>query len=329
MQWKSYSILFFSVVLFSACEFKNATVSIETDIDSALVVIDNEEVGFAPIKHLLSAGKHHLKVMAPGTPDAVYVDTIVLQKNSNSVIKVALALQMLFSSQQMVYVEGGSFLMGCSEEQSKVCEDDEKPLHRVMVNSFYISKYEVTQAQWRAVMKTDPPQLYIKGCADCPVERVSWYEAQAFISTLNNLVGRSYRLPTEAEWEFAARGGHQSRGYFYSGGNVIDRVAWYKGNSQSKSIPVGLKAPNELGIYDMSGNVWEWCYDWYDSTHYSTPHNGVIDLGSPNGVYRVLRGGSRLIDPHYSRISNRSKMIPGYSYSNFGFRLVIDSLSKN
>ncbi len=187
---------------------------------------------------------------------------------------------------EMVHVEGGTFRMGATSEQEDDADSDEKPVHSVTLSSYYIGKTEVTQALWQAVMGSNPSNF--KG-ADLPVECVSWNDCQEFIKKLNRLTGRNFRLPTEAEWEFACRGGNNSRGYKYSGSNDIDNVAWYDGNSGDQTHPVGTKAPNELGIYDMSGNVWEWCSDWYaDYTSYSQTN----PKGSQSGSYRVNRGGS-------------------------------------
>ncbi len=182
----------------------------------------------------------------------------------------------------MVFVKGGTFLMGSDEY------DESKPIHKVTLSDFYIGKYEVTQKEWENVMGSNPSSF--KG-ANRPVENVSWNDVQEFIKKLNAKTGENYRLPTEAEWEYAARGGNKSRGYEYSGSNSIDEVAWYNGNSNSETHEVGQKQPNELGIYDMSGNVWEWCSDWYDENYYKNSPSR-----NPQGVLtetnRVFRGGS-------------------------------------
>ena len=174
---------------------------------------------------------------------------------------------------EMIAVQGGTFTMGCTPEQGSDCWNNEKPAHQVTVSDFYISKYEVTQAQWTAVMgtivrqpisKTFPLMCIGEEGDNYPMCCVSWEEVQEFISRLNTLTGKQYRLLTEAEWEYAARGGKKSRGYKYSGSNTLENVAWYIENSNDEIHPVGTKSPNELGIYDMSGNVGEWCNDWYE-----------------------------------------------------------------
>jgi sulfatase modifying factor 1 len=220
---------------------------------------------------------------------------------------------------EMVDVKGGAFIMGCTSEQSD-CQDDEKPARKVTVSSFSIGKYEVTQAQWRAVMGDNPSHFL--GCDRCPVEQVSWDDVQKFISKLNQLTGKEYRLPTEAEWEYAARGGSQSKGYQYSGSNNIDSVAWYGDESDGKTHTVGSKSPNELGIYDMTGNVWEWCMDIY------RPSPSIISIsGDPkdasSGSDRVLRGGSWNGDAKYCRVAIRRNNTPSYRLINYGFRLVL------
>lgn len=216
---------------------------------------------------------------------------------------------------EMVFVKGGTFQMGSNSGDS-----DEAPAHSVTLSDYYLGKYEVTQAQWRAVMGSNPS--YFKSCEGCPVEQVSWNDVQDFVSRLNQQTGKRYRLPTEAEWEFAARGGIQSRGYTYSGSNEIGSVAWYINNSQRKTQAVGSKHPNELGVYDMTGNVWEWCSDWYgnyDSYSVTNPK------GLTSGQYRVNRGGSWHLEAGIFRISIRSKNRPDIRRDNLGFRLVLEA----
>jgi formylglycine-generating enzyme required for sulfatase activity len=217
---------------------------------------------------------------------------------------------------EMVRVEGGTFQMGSDDKEAY---SNEKPVHTVTVGSFSIGKYEITQAQWRSVMGTSPS--YFKNCDNCPVENVSWDDIQQFLSKLNNLSSKRYRLPTEAEWEFAARGGNSSNGFKYSGSNDLNAVAWYDYNSGSKTHSVGGKSANELGIYDMSGNVWEWCSDWYDSEYYSSSPSSN-PTGAVTGAFRVLRGGSWNSRAVFCRVANRAESAPSHRDSGCGFRLV-------
>ena len=215
----------------------------------------------------------------------------------------------------MVYVKGGTFTMGATAEQGSDAQSDEKPTHSVTVSDFYIGRYEVTQAQWKAVMGSNPS--YFKG-DNLPVEWVSWDDIQEFIKKLNAKTGKRFRLPTEAEWEYAARGGNKSKGYKYSGSNSVYDVAWYYSNSDNKTHPVGQKRPNELGIYDMSGNVFEWCQDWdgnYSSSSQTNPS------GPSSGTFRVLRGGCWVDYSSYSRVSYRLSLTPGSRKNGSGFRL--------
>ena len=218
---------------------------------------------------------------------------------------------------EMVYVEGGSFDMGATYEQCSDAYKDECPVHSVTLSGYYIGKCEVTQELWEAVMGSNPSNF--KG-AQNPVERVSWNDCQEFVSRLNSLTGRTFRLPTEAEWEYAARGGKKSRHYKYSGSDNIDDVAWYYNNSGKKTRAVGTKTANELGIYDMSGNVWEWCSDWYGDYSAGAQTN---PQGPSSGSRRVLRGGSWDYNARHCRVSNRDGGDPDYSDSDIGLRLVL------
>ncbi len=221
---------------------------------------------------------------------------------------------------EMVRVEGGTFCMGATSEQEDDLFDIAKPVHSVTLSSYYhIGKTEVTQALWQAVMGSNPSNF--KG-ADLPVENVTWYDCQVFIQKLNRLTGRNFRLPTEAEWEFACRGGNNSCGYKYSGSNNLGSVAWYNGNSGGTTLPVATKAPNELGIYDMSGNVWEWCSDWY--AHYTANFfTQTNPTGPQSGSHRVLRGGSWISIAGYCRSSLRLDSDPANRYAGLGLRLAL------
>ena len=244
------------------------------------------------------------------------------------------------SYDEMVKVEGGTFTMGATAEQGSDYDSDELPTHQVTLSDYYIGKYEVTQQLWEYVMSysgtcadgssmsayasdvwlgSDPSSSY--GVGDYyPAYYVSYYDiVDIFLPRLNKITGRTYRLPTEAEWEFAARGGKQSKGYKYSGSDNIGVVAWYTGNSGGKTHQVGTKEPNELGIYDMSGNVWEWCGDWYGSYSSSAQTNPT---GPSSGSYRVLRGGGWNINAGNCRVSNR-RSLPSHRYYGNGFRVVL------
>ena len=217
----------------------------------------------------------------------------------------------------MIQVEGGTFEMG-----SNYGESDEKPVHDVTLDGYWIAETEVTQALWRAVMGKD------KGWSDnsskgsnYPAYCVSYYQAVDFCEKLNELTDYKYgfRLPTEAEWEYAARGGKKSNGYKYSGSNNIDDVAWYYDNSGDvAALPVKSKKCNELGLYDMSGNLWEWCSDWYDLYQSNAQNNPT---GPKSGDYRVLRGGCWDSDESYCRVAIRGSDLPGDGHSDFGCRI--------
>ncbi|MGB0931744.1 MAG: SUMF1/EgtB/PvdO family nonheme iron enzyme [Chitinophagales bacterium] len=222
--------------------------------------------------------------------------------------------------QDMVFIEGGSFQMG-SEDYKHT-----KPVHPVTIPNFKMAKYPVTQAQWRAVMGSNPPELKFKGCDDCPVERVSWKDCKEFIRKLNELTGQGFRLPSESEWEFAARGGKKSKEYKYAGSNNIEEVAWYSGNSGRKTHPVGGLKSNELGLYDMSGNVFEWCEDDWHDTYDDAPNDGKAWIASPRPASRVRRGGSWYYYYYYCRSTNRNDLTPSKRNYDSGLRLAQNSL---
>lgn len=228
---------------------------------------------------------------------------------------------------KMIYVEGGSFRMGATAEQGSEAESDESPIHTVQLESFYIAECIVTQAQWETIMGTTiyrqkelagASSLYGVG-ADVPMYYISWDEAQAFCRELSAMTGRTYILPTEAQWEYAARGGKHSKGYKYSGSYMADAVAWYGSNSGSKANPVKQKRANELGLYDMSGNLYEWCYDWYGS-YSSSPQNNPT--GPSSGQSRGCRGGYWCSNARNCRVSSRNYNTPSNRYNGIGFRVV-------
>ena len=218
---------------------------------------------------------------------------------------------------KMVRVQGGTFTMGGTSEQGSDAYNDEKPTHQVTLSNYYIGETEVTQELWQAVMGDNPSNF--KG-SQRPVEKVSWNDCQEFIRKLNSMTSKRFRLPTEAEWEYASRGGNRSRGYKYAGGNVLDNVAWYENNS-GNTHDVGQKSPNELGLYDMSGNVMEWCADWYGSYSSNSQTNPTGASGGFN--HRVLRGGFWSFGAKFCRVSSRSGDSPGFAGFNLGLRLAL------
>ena len=230
----------------------------------------------------------------------------------------------------MVFVEGGTFYMGSQTENEKgtnydaEAQPDEAPVHKVTLNGYYIATTEVTQNLWRHV--TGHADFGSEWGNDFPAYNISFTEALDFIKHLNNVTGLRFRLPTEAEWEYAARGGKNSQGFKYSGSNNIDEVAWYYYNSGDQLHPVAQKKPNELGIYDMSGNVREWCSDWAE---YYTAEDQTNPQGPESGHFRIFRGGSRFNANRLCRVSYR---LCRYDYNDdnlSGFRLVLDTSEVN
>lgn len=218
---------------------------------------------------------------------------------------------------EMIFVEGGTFQMG-SDENDEYAERMEKPKHEVSVSDFQIGKHEVSQWLWENIMGTNPSQ--IKGKA-LPVTNVSWNDVQEFIKRLNKMTKKKYRLLTEAEWEYAARGGNQSQGFIFIGSNNSDSVAWHFDNSDKTPHEIGSKQPNELGIYDMGGNIQEWVNDWYDGYSNDSQTNPTGPKSSKIG--KILRGGSYAILPEYGRPAWRCVSNPNFRSPFIGFRLAM------
>ena len=328
-------------------------ITVKSEPSGAEVYIDDKKAGTTPyLARRISRGQHRVEVRKRGYEP--YADVVTININettriedvkleaSNEVVSIPQQQEQYspqqeqyspqqeygggFSNQtitvngvsfEMVYVEGSTFDMGATSEQGSDAYDWEKPVHRVTLSDYYIGKCEVTQELWETVMGSNPSNF--KG-AQKPVESVSWNDCQEFVSRLNSLTGKNFRLPTEAEWEYAARGGNKSLHYKYSGSDNIDEVAWYNNNSGRSTHAVGTKSPNELGIYDMSGNVWEWCSDWYGGYSAGAQTN---PQGPSSDSCRVLRGGSWINYAGNCRVSIRSYDDPGNSNINFGLRLIL------
>ena len=270
------------------------------------------EVNFRDYKDCIIQSKH------------TYVMTITLPTKTPQPVndelssKASVVFEVNGVSFKMVRVEGGSFSMGATEEQGTDAYPNEKPAHKVTLPSFCIGETEVTESLWLAVMGNN--SSFFSDSPDKPMVNVSWMECQKFIIKLNGLTGKSFRLPTEAEWEYAARGGNQSKHYKYSGSNNINDVAWHGGNSDGKTHAVKTKAPNELGIYDMSGNVWEWCEDLYDD--YS-PIPQTAPKGAITGTKYINRGGCWDVDSRNCRVTYRNSFTSSYRSYYIGLRLAL------
>ena len=272
-----------------------------------------------------------------------FISTVTQDEKSLQIKKVSPVNRKNFTftvnnvSFEMIFVEGGTFVMGCTPEQSD-CFNSEKPAHNVSLSDFYMGKYPITQKLWYIVMGSSIQQQRSLAerntlCGegdDYPMYFVNYEECEAFCNKLNTLLsnllpeGYKFGLPAEAQWEYAARGGKKSNGYKYSGGNSINNFAWNYDNSNKTTYPVGKKMPNELTIYDMSGNVWEWCSDWYDVNYYGSSPS--IDPKGPNsGTLRVIRGGAWNEAATRCRVSNRGNS-SNYRLNRIGFRICLAPL---
>ncbi|MGM9799922.1 MAG: SUMF1/EgtB/PvdO family nonheme iron enzyme [Muribaculaceae bacterium] len=285
------------------------------------IYVDGQDMGAAPFEGTLSYGSH--SVYAVDGAKKTAVKTVNVTEGTGAMADVSLSfiekqIQITVKGVtfEMVKVPGGTFTMGATAEQGSSADGDEKPTHSVTLSGYYIGKYEVTQAQWKAIMGNNPS--WFKG-DNLPVENVSWKDCQKFIEKLNQLTGKKFSLPTEAQWEYAARGG-KSGGTKYSGSDNIGNVAWYSGNSGDKTHPVGMKSPNDLGIFDMTGNVWEWCQDRYGK--YSS-YSQTNPTGPDSGSRRVVRGLSWYHGAGLCRVSYRGSFEPDNRNFSIGFRLCL------
>jgi formylglycine-generating enzyme required for sulfatase activity len=298
-----------------------ANVSLSCNASNAQIVVDGQAKGLLSNITQLGYGHHEITLKAEGYNDySGSIEVSQTQRSFNFAMVAKEGEKQTFTvkgvSFVMIPVKGGTFQMGATSEQKNPW-DDEKPVHSVTLSNYSIGETEVTQALWQAVMGSNPAKF--KG-PNRPVEQVSWNDCQTFIQKLNALTGKKFRLPTEAEWEYAARGGSKSRGYQYAGSKDLGSVAWYSNNSGSTTHDVKTKAPNELGLYDMSGNVWEWCQDWkgsYSSSAVTNPQ------GPASGSNRVNRGGSWYNSGRNCRSATRLSSTPSGLFNFLGLRLVL------
>lgn len=301
--------------------YPNTRVSAEDEyyiVGTKTIVSSGKEYSakFEEIYDILVSSVNDIELSAESLPDTAYnapSSTPAVEEMSYNENKPSVEEKNILDLKDFVLVNGGSFFMGATSEQKNYADESEYPAREVEVKTFLIGKYEVTQDLWCAVMGSNPSDHVGD---KLPVENVSWLDVQEFISKLNQMTGNqfSFRLPTEAEWEYAARGGQSSSGRVYSGSDTLSEVGFYESNSDSQSHPVGILAPNELGIYDMSGNVWEWCQDTYGSYSEKTE----------DGIVKSYRGGSWLNEDTYCRVSMRGSAAQDLKSRTRGFRLALD-----
>jgi formylglycine-generating enzyme required for sulfatase activity len=293
--------------------FKFKLDSLESRVNSGIVELENIRKGVKSRKVELEILKDSIatikKALTILTTENAKLNTQLdsLFKRNDKEVKLDMKID-------MVFVEGGQFNMG-----SNTGGLNEKPVHSVKLSSFYIGKYEITQEQWQAVMGTNPSKF--NNCKNCPVENVSRHDVQLFIKELQIQTGMGYCLPTEAQWEYAARGGKRSKGYKYSGSNELDAVGWFSLNSDNKTHIVGTKRSNELGIFDMSGNVHEWCLDLYSEQYLNV--SAFNPTGPLFGRGCVIRGGNFLCAEVGCVNSRRGAIGGSISSETYGFRLAL------
>ena len=305
------------------------TIDIKSTPAGAEVFIDNISVGKTPMSFSkLIPGKHQVNIKHEGYYD--FESSVDVTDKKVSVIDEVLAKSCDIErgnnkvtittkgvSFSLIKVESGSFQMGGTNEQGKG-KTDEFPVHRVTLSDYYIGETEVTNELWSIIMGTNPSINFSQPTH--PVNNVTWYDCQKFVNRLSALTGLHFALPTEAQWEFAARGGNKSRGYTYSGSNKIKEVGWFKGNSGGTLKLVKQLKPNELGIYDMSGNAYEWCSDWYGLYK----NSDVLDPKGPeSGTYKVNRGASAGEKDALMRTACRFNNSPNSKFQAMGLRLVL------
>lgn len=305
------------------------TVDVKSTPAGAEVFIDNISVGKTPMSFSkLIPGKHQVNIKHEGYYD--FESSVDISDDKVSIIDEVLAKSCDIERENnkvtittkgvsfnLIKVEGGTFQMGGTSEQGKG-KTDEFPVHRVTLSDYYIGETEVTNELWSLIMGTNPSINFSQPTQ--PVNNVTWYDCQKFVNRLSALTGLHFALPTEAQWEFAARGGNKSRGYTYSGSNKIKEVGWFKGNSGGTLKTVKQLKPNELGIYDMSGNAYEWCSDWYGLYK----NTDVFDPKGPeSGICKVNRGASAGEKDALTRTACRFNDSPNSKFQAMGLRLVL------
>ena len=292
-------------------------VTINSNAEAADVYVDNSYCGVAGSTFNIKTGSHVVQLVADGYEDYVDNFTVTGSNRSFRFTMTKKSMQSLTDlMDDMVFIHGGVFTMG---SKGLDAEFDEKPAHEVILPSFYMCRYEVTQQLWMDVMGGNPSRHTGEMR---PVESVSWEDCQLFISRLNAMTGIVFRLPSEAEWEYAARGGNESQGFMYAGSDSIDDVAWYN-TYDSEPHDIGGKQPNELGLYDMSGNVMEWCADWHGPY---TAGRQKSPTGAPGGEYRVARGGYWESEAKYCTVTYRHPITPDEVSEYIGLRLVAKNI---